>query len=530
MAKKKKVGSYEEYPLDKLCLYAGIDCIVTLDLAKKRFGKVLEEPTYKLPNGTTTKSPSLIWELENFKMPAHEFIMDLQLTGMKYDVEKNKEMSTKMLSEISQLEAGIFDAIKKNPLEFNLDSDLNLKALLYDELKLTPPAFTASGAPSTDGDSLLALHKETKLDWLGWLAKRNDLASVYNSFLDKYVEKYVKRDGRIHPQYNMHGTSSHRISGDSPNLLNLPNPKYGYNVRDLYTVEDGMVFLAFDFSSCEVKVLGALSKDPKLLEAIANGLDFHSYTACAIHGINYDDFVAVLGDDKHSEYKRYKKLRGEAKATTFGILYGSSNAGIAMNLGIDTAEAEKLVSLYFDTFPLIKKYVDESHRMAEDNYFCFTPFGQRFQFPCLRPPYRYTAVFNGGKRGAQNKRIQSTASTLGLMAFTKANDEAKKCTAIQPSTNQQFRAEAILTVYDSLEISCPLPLMAQVIETVFYCMDDWPVEAFDWLDLPIGTDSELGFNFGQMKHIKRGVNQETCEKLLKQLNPIRYQKTKEFWS
>lgn len=515
--KKKKVNSYEDYDFNKLCLYGGIDCIVTLNLLKKQWPKVIEEPSYKL-GSKVVKAPSILWETENVKMPAHEFILDMQIAGMKYDVERNRAMKDKMYKEIHALETSILDAIKKDNATFNMDSGTQLGNFLYREMGFKAPMETANGDDSTSGEALMALFKEHKLQWLADMAKRKDLNSVYNSFLSDYVDDYVKSDGRIHPQYNLHGTSSHRISSDKPNLLNIPSPKHGYNVRDLYTVEDGMVFLAFDFSSCEVKVLGALSKDPKLLDAIASGLDFHSYTASTINDIPYEDFVAVLNDDEHKLKKHYKALRQNAKAVTFGILYGSSIGGIAMGLGISNEEAQRLVDLYFKTFPLIKAYVDESHLMAEQNHWVFTPFGQRkMQFGTL-PAYKYTAVYNASKRNAQNSRIQSTASTLGLMAFTKLNEEIKK-----------LGGRAVCTVYDSVELEVPFPKIAEAIETAFYCMDDWPVEVYDWLDLPIGTDGELGFRWGTVKHIHRGITQQECEDLLSVLEPERFAKTKQMW-
>ena len=287
---------------------------------------------------------------------------------------------------------------------------------------------------------------------------------------------------------------------------------YDYNIRSNYIVDPGNVLLCFDYSSCEVKVLGALSRDPLLLQAIREKKDFHSFTACAIHDLDYDEFVAIIKDESHKKHKQYKELRQAGKAVTFGILYGSSDYGIAMNLGITPDEATKLIALYFDTYPGIKAYIEGAHNMAKWNQWVYTPFGQRkMQYGTL-PPFKYTAVHNAALRNAQNVLIQSTASTLGLMAFAKVNESIKR-----------IGGKSACTVYDSLEIEVPLKHAAEAIEIAFQCMDDWPVQEFDFLELPIGTDCELGFDWGNLSGLDRGATQEMIGDKLRELNPGKYE-------
>lgn len=513
MAARVKVDTYEQYPFEELCLYAGIDNIVTSEILAKLFPYIAEKPKYAVPKTGTkswTTAPSLLWETVNVKMPAHEFIIDMELNGFKYDIQKNREMGRAMLAEISQLEREIKDEVG----DMNLDSGPELRKLLYDRLGFKAPAYTKSGDDAVDGDALKALYDRHGYDWLKKLAKYKDIASVYRSFISTYVKDWVKYDGRIHPQYNLTGTSSHRISSDSPNLLNLPRMCHSYNIRECYTVDEGNVFLAFDFSSCEVKILGALSKDPMLLQAIAEGKDFHSFTACLIHGLVYDEYIAVLDDEGHPLYKKYKNMRQEAKAVTFGLLYGSTTRGVANGLGIEESEAQKIIDAYFNAYPKIKEYIDNAHKMAEWNGFVYTYFGQRKQQFGVLPPFKYTAVKNAALRNSQNVLIQSTASTLGLMAFAKLNREIKK-----------IGGKVICTVYDSIELEIPISRAAEAIEIAFKCMDDWPVEEFDFLEHPIGTDGEIGFDWGNIKHVKRGVTQGEVIDLLRIINPERLERS-----
>jgi DNA polymerase-1 len=254
----------------------------------------------------------------------------MEINGLKYDVEKNREISKKMVAEIEALDKLIFEKISPG---INLDSGKEMVELLYTTLGFTPPAFTATGEPSTDGAALLTLAgldplkppKDYKtpnpdLQFLAWMAKRKDINSTHNTFIKTYVEDFVKRDGRIHPSYNLHGTSGFRISGDSPNLTQLPRPKHGYNIRDCFIVEEGKVFIAFDFSSAEVKILGALCKDPNMLRAIEQGLDFHSFSASSMLKVPYEDFMTVLGAKDHPKAGEYKNIRQSAKVLTFSIL------------------------------------------------------------------------------------------------------------------------------------------------------------------------------------------------------------------
>ena len=500
---KPKYYTYEDYPYQDLLTYAGIDCIVTSELLAKISSKVFAHPEYTfIDNGkqTKTKLMSIAESYKAYTSEAHEFIMDLEVNGIKYDVELNKVFANRLEGEINDLELTIFRHIPS----IDINSGTVLGAYLYSDLGLLTERTTKTGELSTDGDTIkeLAVTYPQHKVWLEPLAKRNDLRSIYNTFVVNYVKDFVKRDGRIHSNYSLHGTGSFRIAGDNPNLTQLPRPKHGYNLRTLFRVEDGNVFMAFDFSSAEVKILGALCKDPALLAAIEAGQDFHALSASKMYGIDYDEFIAIIGDKTHPSYKDYKEKRQFSKALTFGILYGSSPNGIALNLGITKEQAMELIGLYFKSFPLIKVYVDNSHAMAKLNGYVVTPFGQRKMEFGAADLFKGTAVYNGCLRNAQNVRVQSTSSTFGMMCFADLNK------AIKP-----LGAKSICTVYDSIELEVPLAVAAQVLELAFYHLNDKPVNVFDWLDLPVGVDGEIGLNWGDAIHINRGTTQEQIEEM-----------------
>ena len=500
--------TYEHFPYDDLLTYAGLDCIVTPDILQALDPELGKRPAHTVRKGGLRHGKDSIIRLESIQqsmdrctMPAFEFICDMEINGVKYDVAKNAEIASRMTREVAELEGRI--AAITGLSSSDLDSGKILAHYLYEVRQFPVLSYTKTGEPSTDGDALKELSKQVEAPWLLDIMKRNDIASVYRTFIRDYVRDHVKSDGRLHPSYNLNGTSSFRITGDKPNLTQLPRPKHGYNVRECFTVDEGNVFIAFDFSSAEVKVLGALCRDPGLLKAIREGKDFHSYSASAMHGVSYEEFVEVLANESHPLYRKYKEMRQAAKVLTFSILYGSTPGGVALQLGLSPERAEELINMYFTEFPLIRSFIEDAHVMAEKNHYVVTPFGQRkHEFGTL-PEFQYTAAFNACKRNAQNVLIQSTTSTLGLFAFSNLNADISR-----------LGAKCICTVYDSIEIEAPMEVAAEVIEKGFYYMNDYPQEVFDWLDFPIGADGEIGFNWGELHHVHRGITQkEIMERL-----------------
>lgn len=317
--------TYEDFDYETLNIYAGIDCIATTEILKKQFPQLL----YKQPikdialdgKEFNSEAPPIIEGFTLLEIPAHEFLIDLELNGMRYSVPRNKWISDKMTLHIAELDAKIFAAIGKT---VDLNSGTKVAEYLYGERGYTPPNTTKGGEPATDGQALLTLAgldpvggkfitKDPSLQWLADMAVRRDIFSAHNTFIKTYVRDFVKSDGRIHPSYNQFGTSSFRITGSNPNLTQLPRNKHGYNIRTCYIVDSGEVFISFDFSSAEVKVLANISKEPAMLKAIADGLDFHSFSASAMKSIPYEEFIGVINDKEHRLFKEYKEARQLAK-------------------------------------------------------------------------------------------------------------------------------------------------------------------------------------------------------------------------
>jgi DNA polymerase I len=515
--KNKVYSSYEDFDFEDLQKYAGLDVIGTSEILARIFPSIADEPLYRtVSDGAVTeiRAPSILQVTKEVELKAHDFIISLEINGIKYDCDANRRINAQMKAECDLLEDRIYSALGK---KINLDSSLELQQVLYRDMGFTPPFETKGGAPATDGAALLTLAgldstagiyvaPNSKLQFLADIVKHGDLSSVRNTFLNTYVEDWVKRDGRIHPSYNLIGTSGFRISGDSPNLLQLPRPKHGYNVRECYTVEDGEVFIAADFSSAEVKVLANLCKDGNMLKAIRDGLDFHSFSGSALAGVSYDDFLSAVKNKDHPKHKEYKHLRQVAKVLTFSIAYGSSEGGIAMQLNVTKDQAKYFMDLYFNAYPGFKRFMDDVKKEAELNKYVITPFGQRKREYGCHQPFRKTAVYNAALRNAGNVRIQSPTSTLGLLTFAALSEAV-----------QQYGGKAICTVYDSIEISAPIEHAKKCVDLTFYYMNEYPLQQFDFLELPIGCDVEVGTNWANLEHVSEQITQQDIEKMVAKL-------------
>jgi len=331
--------TYEDFNFDKLNVYAGLDCIATSGLLSRLFPTLCQEETLHYQDDGVKKScvaPAIIESVNLIEMPSFEFILDLEINGIGYSERHNKWYNDRMGAEVAEFDEKIFSAIGK---KINLDSGPIVAEFLYNEKGFEPPFLTKGGEPATDGVAMMTLAgldpmkgkyvaPDPAKQFLADMAKRRDINSTRNTFIKTYYKDWVKRDGRIHASYNLHGTSSFRITGSDPNLTQLPRPKHGYNVRDCfredYTVSDdgvisGYVFLTFDFSSAEVKILANMAKEPAMLRAIQDGLDFHTFSASSMFGIPYDVMRAVLDNEDHHLHKDYKSRRQLSKILTFSI-------------------------------------------------------------------------------------------------------------------------------------------------------------------------------------------------------------------
>lgn len=208
---KPVYNTYEDFRYDDLNLYAGLDCIATSKLLSRLYPKLAEEPSFIIGmdggNPIRENLKSLIQVNEEVTLPVLEYIIDMEINGMKYDRVKNREIHSRMTEEIGILRDSIFSMVGH---ELDLNSGVKMAEFLYVERGFTPPGLTTSGEPSTDGEALLKLAglnpldpgryitPDPKLQYLAWIAKYKDINSAHNMFIKDYIEDFVKSDSRIH--------------------------------------------------------------------------------------------------------------------------------------------------------------------------------------------------------------------------------------------------------------------------------------------------------------------------------------------
>lgn len=308
----KKRETYEDFVFDELNVYAGIDTIVTLDLLRALFPKITAKPKYKdvcANDVIDGNAPDILTELLDVKTLALEFTCDLKITGMFYDQEANHVMGQRMQQDMDDTKARI-DNLAGVDVPLSGGAFYNY---LYRTKGYRSVVKTKTGDEATSGEALEALAKiyDEDRELLLDIKRFIDVRSMFNGFIDGYIDKFVRHDSRIHCDYLLHGTSSHRMSSQNPNMLNMPRGYHGYNIRDNYTATPGYSLIAFDFSSCEVKILAALSGDENMILACERGYDFHSFSASMMMGISYEEFLSK----KH--VPEYKLQRQFAKSVTF---------------------------------------------------------------------------------------------------------------------------------------------------------------------------------------------------------------------
>lgn len=225
--------TYEDFDYEELLTYAGIDTYATSTVVSRLFPQMIEKPEYRINVGPgqtkTTRAPALIDIYEECTQTIFDFICDLELAGINYDVEANRQLDKSMREEVAFLEDRIFSSVGS---KVHLDSADVLGKLLYGTMGLTAPHQTKSGSDSTDGSALLILAgidplspgkyiaSDPALQYLADIAKRKNIASVHRGFISTYIDDYVQADGRVHALYNQFGTSTFRLSSSEPNLNN----------------------------------------------------------------------------------------------------------------------------------------------------------------------------------------------------------------------------------------------------------------------------------------------------------------------
>ncbi len=413
-AKGKNQGSMRDVELEKIKEYAAEDADITLQL-KHAF-----EPMLAPVNGD-----KLLKEIEN---PLIYVLADMEREGVKVDRQTLEDFSKQLEKDVAQLETSIYE---KAGVRFNIASPKQLGEVLFDKLQLDPKAKkTKTGQYQTGEDVLLALSH--KSDIVQDILDFRQLQKLKSTYVDALPQLINPKTGRIHTSYNQAVAATGRLSSNNPNLQNIPiRTERGREVRKAFIPRDeNHVILSADYSQIELRLIAEISQDKNMLEAFAQGLDIHTATAAKVYGLPLAEVTSTQ--------------RRNAKAVNFGIIYGQSAFGLSQNLGIPRKEAAEIIESYFNQYPGIKQYMQNTMISAREKGYVETIMGRRRY---LRDINSQNATIRGfAERNAINAPIQGSAADMIKLAMIKIH---------QDIIDQKLASRMTMQVHDELVFDVP---------------------------------------------------------------------------
>ncbi len=450
VGKGAKQITFDQVDLDTATRYAAEDADVTLRLHEALWPKLQAEPALA----------KIYTELER---PLIRVLERMEYTGVRVDAQRLREQSQELATKMAATEQAAY-AAAGGP--FNLGSPKQLQEVLYERLKLPVLGKTQTGQPSTAEDVLEQLAEEHELPRL--VLEYRGLSKLKSTYTDKLPGEIDPRTGRIHTSYHQAVAATGRLSSSDPNLQNIPiRTPEGRRIRQAFVAPPGCKLLAADYSQIELRIMAHLSGDEGLLAAFAAGEDIHRATAAEVFGVALAD---VTADQRRS-----------AKAINFGLIYGMSAFGLARQLGLERAEAQTYVDRYFERYPGVKRYMEETRAAAHRDGFVSTVLGRRLYLPEINA--RNTQRRQYAERSAINAPMQGTAADIIKRAMI---DVAAWLERKRPE------ARLIMQVHDELVIEVPERQAEEVGAEVAGIM-----EAAASLRVPLRVDRGLGANWDE---------------------------------
>ena len=378
--------TFDYVEIEKAIEYAAEDAEITFKLYLLLKKKLSEEKNISAYN--------------YLEKPLVASILEMEINGIKINTEYLQSLSSEFEKKIYSLEKTIF---KLCGVEFNIGSPKQLGDVLFNKLNLTPPKKTKTGEFSTGIEVLEDLAFEGNKvaeDLITW-RQLSKLKNTYTEALQTHINKTTQR---IHTSYAMASTNTGRLSSSEPNLQNIPiRSTEGRLIRKAFIAEKGYKILSADYSQVELRVLAHIAKIEPLIAAFKNGEDIHALTASEIFST---DIKKITPD-----------LRRRAKAVNFGIIYGISAFGLAKQLSISNHEANNFIKKYFDKFPGIKKYMEDTKALCREQGYVETLCGRKCFFPKIKD--KNFAYRSFQERAAINAPIQGTAADIIKRAMIK---------------------------------------------------------------------------------------------------------------
>ena len=362
-----------------------------------------------------------------------------------------------------------------------------------------------SGLAKVDKKTLRAIFQHHNCKFVEALLTYRAAYKAKNGFLEE-IKILSDRDGRMHTNFHLTGTSTGRLSSSGVNMQNIPKKLAGCNIKKLFIPDDpdSELIVNLDYKGAEIRIFAAYSQDPILIDVLERGLDVHSFFAQEVYGIPYDEINSAdaLMETNPSRAEYLKQLRTNVKRVVFGILYGAGPNTIAETAGIPVEEAEKVIALMFAKFPSLNRYVISTKAHINRFGYVDTFFDRRRRFPL----HLVNSFFRGqAERRGVNMRIQSTSSDVVLGQLVELDEHIG-----------DIGGRLALTVHDSLVAVVKKKYVEQLPEFLnFWCVKRVQ-EKYPWLPVAFACDIEAGPSYGEMialdKYIKKELDRRLTER------------------
>ncbi len=447
--KGKNQRSMREISLPEITEYAVEDADITLQL-QEHFKPELE----------TVGATTLFNELE---IPLLRVLADMELEGIKIDIPFLEQLSEALEKDIKELEQTIYDAAGAT---FNIASPKQLGEILFDKLKLVEqPKKTKTGQYATSEDILSYLAKDHEI--VKNILDYRSLTKLKSTYVDALPKQVNLKTGRIHTTYLQTVAATGRLSSNNPNLQNIPiKTERGREIRKAFVPRNkNYLLLAADYSQIELRIIAALSKEETMIQAFKNGEDIHASTASKVFNVPIE--------------KVTREQRSNAKTINFGIIYGVSAFGLSNQTNLNRTEAKALIDAYYETYPKLRKYMQNQVDFARDNGYVQTVLGRRRYLKNINS--RNQVVKNAAERNAVNAPIQGSAADIIKIAMIAIQEKLKV---------GEYKSKMLLQVHDELVFDVHKEELEQIKKIVEQEMEN----AYK-LDVPLVVDVGVGLNW-----------------------------------
>ncbi|CAH8231230.1 DNA polymerase I [Vibrio aestuarianus] len=449
--KGKNQLTFNQIDLEQAAPYAAEDADVTLRLHHRLMGYIEQDE----------KLNSVYQQIE---VPLVPVLSRIERTGVMIDDMLLSAQSHEIAARLDELEQKAFE-IAGQP--FNLSSPKQLQTILFEQMGLPVIKKTPTGAPSTNEEVLQELALDYPLPKV--IIEHRGLAKLKSTYTDKLPKMINPTTGRVHTSYHQAVTATGRLSSTDPNLQNIPiRNEEGRRIRQAFVAPHGWKIMAVDYSQIELRIMAHLSGDKALLEAFQQGKDIHAATAAEILGVSIDQVS--------SEQRR------RAKAVNFGLIYGMSAFGLAKQLGIPRGEAQGYMDKYFERYPGVMQYMEDTRSTASELGYVETLLGRRLYLPEIKS--RNGMRRKAAERAAINAPMQGTAA-----------DIIKKAMLLVDAWIEEYgqgRVKLLMQVHDELVFEVQETALAEIESKVQQLMES----AAD-LKVPLVADTGHGDNWDQ---------------------------------